>query len=358
MERSYADFYNPGRWQTAKSWIKRRWKLVSGTVGAILLVYVVAIVNEVAPAPPLARGLVCQWQEWRAQRAPGTEFTILISNLANDSDGRQTDLVLRTFHGQTGIDVRRTCRVVQLDVASGSLADAEAEATAEGRALLDQRNADLLIWGGVIERNKELQLWFLSNEDVTTFHRHDYSLTEKYLLPIDFKNDFAEQLEAVAFSQLAVGDDPAERRLEKFRRLLSETSDDSLWPRGTALLYSFGRQAAALGTKKLDREWLEVAIAAYHKVLREWTRKRVPLAWAAVTDSLAEALVIMGAFEGNKVRLEQALVLYDESIIEWEKEKVLPRIVSIEQVTGSVCSQLSSKTKSTLSKPRLLIARC
>jgi tetratricopeptide (TPR) repeat protein len=341
MERSYADFYKPGPWQRTRSWIKSRWKVVSGTLGAILMGYVVAVVNEVAPAPPLARSLVCQWQEWRAERMPDTEFRILITNLANDWDGRQTELVLRTFLGQTGIEVRRTCRVVEIDTASGSLADAEAKATEEARALLDGWNADLVIWGEVIEKDKELQLWFVSRETGTAVTGRSYSLTDGYRLPLNFTDNLAQELEAVAFSQLEISDQQLESRLAKFRALLSGT-DDQLRPRRTALLYSFGRAAAALGASKLDPKWLEEAIVAYQHTLQRWTRDHVALGWAAVQQSLAEALTFLGFVELDKTKLEQALNIFDEALLEWTKGGVVPRVVSVQASIGDTLTTLGS----------------
>jgi hypothetical protein len=164
MERSYADLYERSRRQKAKGAFKKvgTWLWGALGVGAFLGGYAAAVFNEVAPAPRVAKELVCQLREWRAEPARGIQFTILISNLAGDGDGSQTNRVREIFLGQRGLDVRSTCRVVALDAIGGSVADAEAEALAEGRALLEDRNADLLIWGEVKKADQELSLWFLS----------------------------------------------------------------------------------------------------------------------------------------------------------------------------------------------------
>ena len=177
MEPNYTIFYRGGRWWRAKSWSVKVGKWILGAAGGLLGLYLTATVTGIAPPPQIAHDLECRWQEWRAKPAPGTEFTILISNLADDPGSRQTKLVRNVFLGQRGIDVRRTCRVVAVDAADRSLADAEAKAVKEGQALLETRNADLLISGDVLEHNKALQLWFLSDERGPSIPSRSYSIT-------------------------------------------------------------------------------------------------------------------------------------------------------------------------------------
>ena len=199
MEPSYADFYQPSPWQKAKRRLKKPGLWLGGAMGGIVAAYLASVATEIAPAP---RDLVCLAKEQFREPAPGTHFTILISNLAGDSEGRQTNLVRDGFLNQRGLDVRRTCRVVALDVDDGSLADAEVAALEGGRALLADWNADLLIWGEVKKADRELGLWFLASGD-STLGTPSYSLTEKLTLPQDFQADFAAQLVAVAAAQVA-----------------------------------------------------------------------------------------------------------------------------------------------------------
>ena len=51
--------------------------------------------------------------------------------------------------------------MVTLAAVEGSVAEAAADAIEEGRALLADWNADLLIWGEVKKADQELNLWFL-----------------------------------------------------------------------------------------------------------------------------------------------------------------------------------------------------
>ena len=140
MERSFADFYERGRLSKVRGAFKKfgLWFWGAIGLGGIIAAYVGAIVTEVLPAP---RDVVCLAKEQFHEPAPGTHFAILISNLAGDSDGRQTRHVRDVFLNERGLDVRRTCRVVRLDVVGGSVADAAAQALEEGNALLADWNA-------------------------------------------------------------------------------------------------------------------------------------------------------------------------------------------------------------------------
>ena len=176
MERSFADFYERGRLSKVRGAFKKFGLWLWGAIGlgGIIAAYIGAVATEVLPAP---RDVVCLAKEQFHEPAPGTHFTILISNLAGDADGRQTRHVRDVFLNERGLDVRRTCRVVRLDAVGGSVGDAAAQALEEGYALLADWNGDLLIWGEVKKADQELNLWFLGGGE-NTLGAPSYSLTE------------------------------------------------------------------------------------------------------------------------------------------------------------------------------------
>ena len=167
MERSYADFYEPSRWQKAKRRFKKLGLWLWGALGLGAFVGGLCRGGGQRDCARARADLVCLAKEQFRKPAPGTQFTILISNLAGDSDGRQTNLVRDTFLEPARAGRALTCRVVTLDLAGGSLADAEAAAQEQGRALLARSNADLLIWGEVKKADRELSLWFLGSGSST-----------------------------------------------------------------------------------------------------------------------------------------------------------------------------------------------
>jgi tetratricopeptide (TPR) repeat protein len=352
MERSFAEFYEPGRWRQARGRLKKLGLWIWGAVGlgAILGTYVAAVVNEVAPAP---KDLVCLAKEQFRKPAPGTQFTILISNLVGDPEGKQTELVRDAFLNEPELDVRSTCRVVQLDSAGSSLADAERKAWAEGRALLRDRNADLLIGGKVREPDKRLNLWFLNREDDFEMHRKSYELSGNLSLPTNFKQDLAAQLEAVALSQIVPPTDAAGGELarvlkapaEKLRRLLLGAGDEMVPRQDAALLYRFGEAASLIGKQTKDVEWLQQAVIAYTEVVSLWSQTRVPLGWAAAQQAIGDARYQISIITANPTEFENALEAYRNALREWVGQKIGPRISQITVSYNTALQTVLMKTR-------------
>ena len=69
-------------------------------------------------------------------------------------------------------------------------------------------------------------------------------------------------------------------------------------------------------------ERLEQAVAAFTEALKERTRARVPLDWAATQSNLGAALVALGEREGGTERLEQAVVAFTEALKERTRARV------------------------------------
>ena len=71
-----------------------------------------------------------------------------------------------------------------------------------------------------------------------------------------------------------------------------------------------------LGERESGTERLEEAVAAYREALKEWTRERVPLDWAATQNNLGTALVRLGERESGTERLEEAVAAFREALEE------------------------------------------
>jgi tetratricopeptide (TPR) repeat protein len=327
MGNSYGDFYERSPLSKAKGGFKKfgLWLLGAIGMGGIIAAYVGAVATEVLPAP---RDVLCLAREQFHDPAPGTHFTILISNLAGDPDGRQARHVRDMFLNEGGFDVRRTCRVVTLDAIGGSVADAAAQALDEGRALLADWNADLLIWGEVKKADQELSLWFLGGGE-STLGAPSYTLTEKLTLPEEFQADLGTQIVAVAAAQVALSTEQAGRYLvdllrpvaAKLGRLI-ENPPPGLGPEGVVeLLFSLALASQAIGEQSGERQPLERAVLAYRAVLERWTRERAPHDWAMTQNNLGNALRDLSEHEMGSARLEEAVAAYLAALQEWTRER-------------------------------------
>ena len=83
---------------------------------------------------------------------------------------------------------------------------------------------------------------------------------------------------------------------------------------------NLGTSLAVLGEREGGTEQLEEAVAAFREALREFTRARVPLDWAATQLNLGEALWRIGERESGTARLQEAVIAFHEALHENARE--------------------------------------
>jgi tetratricopeptide (TPR) repeat protein len=88
------------------------------------------------------------------------------------------------------------------------------------------------------------------------------------------------------------------------------------------------------GTARLGK-----AVEVYHEVLEEWTRKQVPLTWAATQFNLGNALMSLGEREGGTAHLGKAIEAYHEALEEWTRKQVP---LNWAKAQGNLCRALTS----------------
>ena len=78
---------------------------------------------------------------------------------------------------------------------------------------------------------------------------------------------------------------------------------------------------------------LDDAVTAFRDALKEYTRERVPLAWAAIQNNLGLALATLGEREGNSSRyaeaataFEGALSVYRDAKLDWKLKPIEERL--------------------------------
>ncbi len=85
---------------------------------------------------------------------------------------------------------------------------------------------------------------------------------------------------------------------------------------------NLGNALAMLGERKSGTKRLEMAVVAHREALKEYTRERVPLQWAATQNNLGATLRRLGERESGTKRLEEAVVAYREALKERTRERV------------------------------------
>jgi hypothetical protein len=79
---------------------------------------------------------------------------------------------------------------------------------------------------------------------------------------------------------------------------------------------------AEILTNDLKTERLEEEVVAFRDALKQRTRQRVPLDWAATQNDLGNVLSTLGARESGTARLEEAVAAYSNALRERTRERV------------------------------------
>jgi tetratricopeptide (TPR) repeat protein len=102
-----------------------------------------------------------------------------------------------------------------------------------------------------------------------------------------------------------------------------------------------------VGEREAGTATLEQAVAAYREALKEYTRERVPLDWAATQNNLGTALRTLGKREAGTARLEEAVAAYREALKERTRERVPPDWARTQINLGLALSSLGERVSGT-----------
>lgn len=179
-------------------WVKEH--IVEVVFASVVVTWVTGLLNKILPSPAVTLIWILEALKdiWGIRPSPD-KFLILIARLdKDDSEGTHTRAVARAFQGQEGIQRTQTRRVLRLtDIGS----DAESRAVGTGRRWLARRNADLLIWGEMLQKEKFINLWFTSKDATSDFQQSRFPL-DANLLDNSFNEAAREQLVSVVLSSI------------------------------------------------------------------------------------------------------------------------------------------------------------
>jgi tetratricopeptide (TPR) repeat protein len=116
--------------------------------------------------------------------------------------------------------------------------------------------------------------------------------------------------------------------------------------RGVAL-NDLGVALRALGARETETTRLEEAIAVLREALIECTRKRVPLDWAMTQNNLGSALRTLGEREIGITRLEEAVAAYRATLLEYTRERVPLEWATAQNNLGNALAALGEREPNT-----------
>jgi tetratricopeptide (TPR) repeat protein len=98
-----------------------------------------------------------------------------------------------------------------------------------------------------------------------------------------------------------------------------------------------------LGERESGTARLEEAAAAYREALKERTRGRVPLDWAATQNNLGIALASLGWRESGTAKLEEAVAAFREALKELTREAAPAQHASVQEKLAACLDLLEQR---------------
>jgi tetratricopeptide (TPR) repeat protein len=107
-----------------------------------------------------------------------------------------------------------------------------------------------------------------------------------------------------------------------YRGVLREITRDRMPLDWAAAQTNLGLALWTLGERESGTGLLEEAVSAFREALKEYTQERVPLQWATALSNLGNAFWRLGERESGTARLEEAVFAYREALKEYTQERV------------------------------------
>jgi tetratricopeptide (TPR) repeat protein len=320
-------------WDTIKEkiWRRYRWR---GFIPLALLagfLYIWTHSKEISEWPGVHTVVERVTQDSIPHATRGT-FSVAVAHLDNDRDQEHERLIFAALGQFPGIEVLRFDRVITArgdKLKQGSQAGHE-----QARELIKQAGADAMLWGEVLRKgNTSLALlhWTTAQESAGIKAAERYKPKEDNL---DLPDLFWDHLIQVLGLVVASGSSEYEAQrghyvvdklkpfVEQVGTLLSES--DSRWSQSARadVVFLYANALTTLGEQSGSNSALTQAVTAYQEAIKERTRDKIPLDWAATQNNLGNALQRLGERESDTQHLTQAVTAYQEALKERTRDKV------------------------------------
>jgi len=272
----------------------------------------------------------------RKERAPDSRFTVLLSALDGDNDkGLHTGHVL---HALKGIEVFGTCEVFKID-SLGLHSKVTGETLKKGQAWLQEKNADLLIWGEADEVNRTLTLWFLNREGATTYRDNTRVHPLQTVLPTSFNEDFNAQLYAIAVASIQpVSQELGSYLVDRLKPIVEKLNNlrNNFPPYFTreqqgGIHLASGFAALIIGDQTGERNSTLAAIDSYKDALKALSLDHDPDGWIAAQVGLGEALAKLDRQQVEPQNSHDALAAFDAALNAPDLDKLTQAWIQVDR---------------------------
>ena len=299
----------------------------AGGIGFLITIAIIIVI-------PLIHPVLDYLSRWPIPKADPNRFSILVAHLENDTNREYDRLIVEALKEFEGIQVLALDRTIPL---KGPIPEEEEKrGYVSAHRYLTESGASVLIWGVVLSyggKTVPKLYWTTSHGVKRKPERYEAPLAEtQFRLPEVFWNSLGEILRLLVASYAAeFSAEPGRfvaHRLPPFiarvRTLLEASKNSPGWDavsRGRTLII-LASALEVLGDQSGKSDFLEEAIAVYREALKELTRDRVPLEWAATQTNLGNSLGILGKRKSDHRLMEEAVAAHQEALKELTRDRV------------------------------------
>lgn len=244
--------------------------LALALVGAVVAAWV-GVKNPEA----LPEWLVSRVKIHRAAPTVGPTFTVMVADLDGEGGAAQAQQLLEVLGATRGLTAYRYPEVLRI-AGPGAYADQLAAAERTGQRWLEQKRADVLVWGSVA--GSKLRLRFLPRVGQGSTA---YGVPTEVQLDTAFRKARGAQLEALTLATVAPLADSTGRYLVTLLKPVAARLDSLLQdttvltgPQRASVQVAYGFAANTIGEQAGDASWTERAVRAYRAALLEYPRAR------------------------------------------------------------------------------------
>jgi tetratricopeptide (TPR) repeat protein len=292
--------------------------------------------DDVSKVPGIAE-LVKLLSREKLPHADRDRFSIAVAHLDGDTNRENEKILLSALERFVAADhtsgipdeqILSFDRTIELKGGDQELAISKGHEAA--RRLLSESGADVLLWGILLRDGNETrpQLFWTANSTTAHGKVTDLYLIQSFELPKVFWADLGQWLGLLVESQAAElkkmeGQYAVERLkpfIERSRKVLNTEGWDADTQAKVRVMLAYALRV--YGDQSGTSQPLEEAIGDLEEALKERTRERVPLDWAATQNDLGIALERLGEREAGTARLEAAVAAYQEALKERTRERV------------------------------------
>jgi len=243
---------------------------------------------------------------------------ILLTPIANDKGGEAAKRLSAVLTEIAGVEVFQLKKGLKVPATIQDPMARLMTAADEGRALLHDQGADVLVWGDISRETSGLTMRVLPAPGTSSDQSKASGYGETLEIPVDFAEDVNPLVAAMVIGTFGPTFKGSRARLgETLGGYLEHVAPMAESPPGGMLdaqelsvLNAIGNVYVAYSHLGGGPEQLDLAVKAYSQAEKKVSKDTQPLAWASIQDNLAAALQAQGQMKKDAKSLREAAMIY------------------------------------------------